>query len=255
VSALLEAQDFSLAINNQWILKNISFQVESGQYLSIIGPNGAGKSTLIKALLRLIENAKTTGRILLLGRDLKDFPRKELARLIGYAPQAGGWIPPYTVREFITLSRYSSSERSKDNLALARALSLTSLEDLADRTLATLSGGERQKAYLAAALAQETPILALDEPTSFLDPRRAFELDNLLLDLHQNQKLTIITVTHDLNHPSLNAGLALVLKKGALSYFGEGQTLFNGQILEEAFDHQFVHLAHPKSQRALVLAQ
>jgi iron complex transport system ATP-binding protein len=97
--------------------------------------------------------------------------------------------------------------------------------------------------------------LALDEPSAFLDPRHAFALDNLLRDLNQTQGLTVVTVTHDLNHPSFSGGLALVLRRGRVAYFGEAQALFDGHVLEEAFDHPFVHLAHPLSGRPVVLAQ
>ncbi|MDR2422803.1 MAG: ABC transporter ATP-binding protein, partial [Deltaproteobacteria bacterium] len=201
------------------------------------------------------DRAKTAGEIRVAGRNVESYPRKELARLIGYAPQPGGWIPPYTARELVRLSRYSSPDRSQDLAAVDRALTLANLAALADRPLSTLSGGERQKAYLAAALAQEAPILALDEPSTFLDPRHAAELGNLLKDLNQTQGLTLVTVTHDLNHPSFSGGLALALRQGALAFFGEAKKLFDGRILEEAFDHGFVHLAHPVDGRPVVLAQ
>ncbi|MDR0549338.1 MAG: ABC transporter ATP-binding protein [Deltaproteobacteria bacterium] len=255
MTAVIEAQNFSLAIDGHWLLRDISFSLAKGQYLSVVGPNGAGKSTLIKALLRLHEKALIKGAILLNGRNLFDYPRKELARAIGYAPQAGGFIPPYSVRELIALSRYPRPDRLKDESVIAKALNLTDLSALADRPLNSLSGGERQKAYLAAALAQETPILALDEPAAFLDPKHAFALDQLLRNLNQNQGLTVVTVTHDLNHPSFSGGLVLVLREGRLKYFGEAPALFSGRILEETFDHRFVHLAHPLDGRPVVLAQ
>jgi iron complex transport system ATP-binding protein len=255
MTPILEVRDFSLVLGGHKLLDNISFAMNQGQYLSILGPNGAGKSTLVKALLRLNDGVKTTGSILINGRDINSYPRKELARLIGYAPQAGGWIPPYTIREMVLLSRYPRPDRQLDQGAADRALNLTGLMDLAERPLNSLSGGERQKAYLAAALAQETPILALDEPSAFLDPRHAFELDSLLKDLNLTHRLTVITVTHDLNHPALTGGLALILRKGRLLYFGEAYNLFAGSILEEAFEHQFIHLTHPTDGRPVVLSQ
>ncbi|MDR1872827.1 MAG: ABC transporter ATP-binding protein [Deltaproteobacteria bacterium] len=255
MTPILEVKGFSLVLGGVGLLKDISFTVNDGQYLSIIGPNGAGKSTLVKALLRLHNGVKTTGSILINGRDLHSYPRKELARLIGYAPQAGGWIPPYTIRELVLLSRYPRPDKKRDLAASDKALTLTGLTALADRPLNSLSGGERQKAYIAAALAQETPILALDEPSAFLDPKHAFELDSLLKDLNLTHHLTVITVTHDLNHPALAGGLALVLKKGNLLFFGEANALFKGSILEEAFEHRFIHLAHPNDGRPVVLSQ
>ncbi|MDR1395508.1 MAG: ABC transporter ATP-binding protein [Deltaproteobacteria bacterium] len=252
MTALIEVRDFSLSFDQTPVLSHLDFSLEKGRYLSILGPNGAGKSTLLKCLPRLHENARTSGEIRLAGRPLQSWPQKELARLLGYVPQAGGWIPPYTVREFLLLSRYPHPDRSRDLKALARALELTGLGPWRDRTLSTLSGGERQKAYLAAALAQETEVLLLDEPSSFLDPHHAAALDELLIDLHAREGLTVITVTHDLNHPAKTGGLGLVLKGGALEYFGPAENLFSGGILEAAFDHRFVYLDHPDGRKVAV---
>ena len=257
---MLKIDDFSFAFDQAPILKNIDFELQTGDYLSILGPNGAGKSTLLKCLMRLHDRGRATGRILVQGRDISEYSQKNLAQIISYVPQAGGWIPPFSIRELLRLSRFpyasiSSGLGAGDYRAIDQALELTGLTPMADRGLKTLSGGERQKAYLAAALAQETAVMLLDEPASFLDPRHAAELNRLLRGLNQDQGLTMITVTHDLNHPAQAGGLALVLSAGQRNFFGPVSNLLAGGILEKAYQHEFVYLTHPHTGRPVILAE
>lgn len=257
---MLRIEDFSFSFKDAPVLKNIDIRIEGGEYLSILGPNGAGKSTLLKCILRLHERGHSSGDIWVKGRRLSDYKQKELARAVSYVPQAGGWIPPFSVRELMRLSRYpyasiSSGLSSADYKSIDRALELTGLGALADRYLKTLSGGERQKAFLAAALAQETEIMLLDEPASFLDPRHAAELSRLLRRLNQEEGLTMVTVTHDLNHPAQAGGLALVLASGRKQFFGPVERLMENGVLEKAYQHQFLYLPHPVNGRPVVLAE
>jgi iron complex transport system ATP-binding protein len=256
MSGILSLRDVSFSADGAVILDGITFSLQRGGYLSIIGPNGAGKSTLLKCLMRLHENGRTTGAISLNGRALASFSQKELARNMAYVPQAGGRIPPFTVREFLYLSRYpyaARKEAAQDAGAVDEALRLTGLSDLASRRLDTLSGGERQRACLAAALAQEAGLLLLDEPASFLDPRHAAELHRLLKMLNREQGLTLITVTHDLNHPPDAGGEILVLRRGRQTFYGSADALEHEGVLEEAFAHTFTYVRHPATGRPVVL--
>ena len=257
---MLKIENFSFAFNRTPILEKIDFQLEAGAYLSILGPNGAGKSTLLKCLMRLHDRGRESGHIYLKGRALSEYSQKALARVVSYVPQAGGWIPPFTIRELLRLSRYpyasvSSGLGPGDFQAIDRALELTGLTDMAGRYLKTLSGGERQKAYLAAALAQETKIMLLDEPASFLDPRHAAELSSLLRKLNREEGLTMITVTHDLNHPFQAGGLALVLAAGEMLFFGPVARLVDSEVLERAYRHEFIYLTHPRTGNPVILAE
>lgn len=260
MGSALSCKDFGFSLSGVPLLRGISFDLEKGAYLSIIGPNGSGKSTLLKCLLRLHDAGRTSGEARVWGRTLSSFTQRELARLIGYVPQAGGRIPPFTVSEFLKLSRYPYGLRqnalhSEDDQSLAEAFALTGTGHLAAKRLDALSGGERQKAFLAAALAQETDILLLDEPASFLDPKHAAELNALLKRLNSERNLTILTVTHDLNHPLDVGGQALVLRHAAQIYFGPSEDLCGRGILEEAFGHTFTYLTHPETKKTLVLAE
>lgn len=260
MGSALSCKDFGFCLSGVPILREISFDLEKGAYLSIIGPNGSGKSTLLKCLLRLHEDGRTSGDVRVQGRPLSSFTQRELARRIAYVPQAGGRVPPFTVLEFLKLSRYPYGLRqdalhAEDEQSVAEALALTGTEHLAARRLDALSGGERQKAFLAAALAQGTDILLLDEPASFLDPKHAAELNCLLKRLNGERNLTILTVTHDLNHPLDAGGQALVLRHAAQIYFGPSEQLSGRGILEEAFEHRFTYLRHPETGKTLVLAE
>ena len=256
---MLELIDFSFSFKDAPVLAGLGFSLKAGEYLSIIGPNGAGKSTLLKCILRLHETGRTTGTIKIKGRNLTEYGQKNLARIVSYVPQAGGWIPPFTIRELLRLSRYpyadsASGLKADDFRAIDRALSLTGLTAMAGRYLKTLSGGERQKAYLAAALAQETEVMLLDEPASFLDPSHVAELNALLTTLNQEQKLTMITVTHDLNQAVSRDGPVLVLRQGQQVYFGPAGGLA-GQVLSGAYQHDFLYLTHPRTGRPVILAE
>lgn len=257
---MLRIRDLSFSLAGSPILDGISFTLEKGGYLSVIGPNGAGKSTLLKCLMRLHERGTTRGEIRLNGRPLSDYGQRELAARISYVPQAGGWIPPFTVAELARLSRYphlagGGSFRKADLEAADKALRLTGVQNLASRRLADLSGGERQKAFVAAALAQGAEIILLDEPASFLDPKHTAELHRLLRVLNNEHGITMLTVTHDLNHPLAAGGEILVLREGRQIFFGPARDMVNGGILEEAFSHSFIRFQHPVTGRPTLLAK
>jgi len=257
---MLHIQQFSFALEGDSILDNLSFTLAKGEYLSVIGPNGAGKSTLLKCLMRLHEQGVSRGEIRLNGRLLSEYDQRTLAALISYVPQAGGWIPPFTVEELLRLSRYpylaaGGVLRKTDLEAVEKALCLTDMQTLASRRLASLSGGERQKAFVAAALAQETEIILLDEPASFLDPKHTAELNRLIRVLNREHSITMLTVTHDLNHPLCMEGKILVLRQGRQLFFGQAREVLQENILEDAFSHRFICFQHPGTGKTTLLAE
>jgi len=257
---MLHLTQFSFAFNVYNILENITFSISKGEYLSVLGPNGAGKSTLLKCLMRVHEQGRAQGGARIKGRSLASYDQRALAAVIAYVPQAGGWVPPFTVEELLRLSRYPyvstfGAFRKADTEAVKKALYLTGMEAFAARRMTTLSGGERQKAFLAAALAQETEIMLLDEPASFLDPKHTVELNKLVRWLNHEHGMTIITVTHDLNHPLSMGGYALVLREGRQLFFGSTQELQQQGVLEEAFGHRFIYLRHPQTGKPVLLAE
>ena len=265
--AVIRLDNFGFSFGEEPVLAGINFTLNQGESLQIIGPNGTGKSTLLRCILNLHEHGKSSGEIGVKNRPASSYKQRELAGIISYVPQAGGWVPPFTVEEFLRLSRYprqgggfAPARNQEDGNAVLKALQLTGLENLAGRSLRTLSGGERQRAYVAAALAQEAEVMLLDEPASFLDPKNAHDLNRVLGNLnqqgHQSRAMTFLTVTHDLNtafSPPAARSKVLVLSQGRQVYCGKTEGLLDGTILRQAFSHEFIIFKHPRTGLPAVL--
>ena len=197
------------------VLKGISLAVETGVFLAVIGPNGAGKSTLIRLLAGLLRPQSRT--ISLDGADIRPYGRREPAPKGALVPQ--GFVPPFwvSVRETVLMARtpYFSQlgfEGREDRRIVADALAMTDTATFASRPLADLSGGERQRVFIARALAQDTPILLLDEPTSFLDLKHQVAIYDLLKSVQRERGRTIIAITHDINLAAQYCDQALLLQ-------------------------------------------
>jgi iron complex transport system ATP-binding protein len=251
----IEVISYSYRAGRRDILKDISFSVEEGDYLSILGPNGAGKSTLLKSITRLIGYG--SGVIRLYGQDVRKISAKRLAGMVSYVPQVHRLSFPITVWQFVLLSRYPylsplRGVSSSDRDAVDRALRMTGLYELRERALNTLSGGEQQKAYLAAAVAQDTKVILLDEPTTFLDPRYKQEMMALVERLNIEEKVTIIEVTHDINLALLFSRRIMALKDGELFFSGSPKSLLEGHTLRSLYDTGFAFAEHPEMAVSLV---
>jgi len=234
----------------------VGFLVQQGDYLSIIGPNGAGKTTLLKCLDRIWTGA--TGSIRVHGRELADYAQKELARVMSYVPQADGRFFPFSVREFVMMGRYPhlspfTSVGSDDEKVVDEALELTGMVSFCTRAVNTLSGGERQKLFIAAAVAQGAEILLLDEPTTFLDPKHQAEIHRVLRELNRSKGATIVSVTHDINSAALASNRILGLKEGSVVYDGPAADVMNNEVLSRIFDKEFLFVEHPGSGGLLVV--
>ncbi len=209
---------------NAPVLKTVSFEVQEKERWAIIGKNGSGKSTLLKCIGNLLK--VKSGSISVEGKPVTSYRFKELARLIAYVPQAGNRsLPPYSVREFVMLGRFPYQgffglPGLQDRKIAEAVLQLTDTDALADRLLHTLSGGELQRVFLAAAVAQKTGILLLDEPMSFLDPLHQAMMQRSLDRIQEEFAVTILTVTHDVNHALNRFSHICALTNGAPFYIG-----------------------------------
>ncbi len=253
---LIEIENFSFSINRKKILKDISVSIKKGEYVSIVGPNGAGKTTLIKCLNRILSGG--TGIIKIAGKPLGTYKQKDLAKKIGYVPQANGHHFSFSVREFIMMGRYPyispfSSVSSQDETAVERAIELTNTKKWADRLITTLSGGERQKVLIAAALAQEADVLLLDEPITFLDPGYQDEIYAILKSINFDQGTTILSATHDINSAVLHSQKIIALKEGELCFFGSPKDIMNNDKLYKLYGKTFLFIDHPVARIPIIL--
>jgi iron complex transport system ATP-binding protein len=236
--AILEAKGISYKYGETAVLDNISFEVNKGTFLAVAGPNGAGKSTLLKLLSSIIK--PTTGSVIIDSEDIQSYKAQQLAKKIAVVRQE--FVPAFgfTVLETVMMARtpYFGSagfESKTDREIVNEALKATETEKFADRQLAQLSGGERQRVFIARALAQNTPILLLDEPTSYLDLRHQVQIYDLLKMMQLEKGKTIISVTHDINLAGQYCDEVLLLSEQNDYLMGPPGNVFSRQNLEKTF--------------------
>ncbi|HAJ80223.1 MAG TPA: cobalamin/Fe(3+)-siderophore ABC transporter ATP-binding protein [Fibrobacteres bacterium] len=232
------------------ILKGISLTVEQNQRWAIIGRNGAGKSTLVKIVADLLHPGK--GALDINGIPAQQYTAKKRAKIMAYVPQKPDGVIPYSVHDFVMLGRYCAMgflgmPSQEDSVAVCEAINICDIGHLAGRRMNTLSGGELQRVLLAGAVAQQTPLLLLDEPTASLDPAHERLFFEAIARLNERRKLTIIMITHD-----INTALVQCSHVGALL---NGQFIFTGTtmefktkcpaILKEIFDVDFERYISP----------
>ncbi len=258
MSPLFEIKNLSLHFAGKPILNSVSLNIEAGDYLTIIGPNGAGKTSLLKCLMRIYSGSHDS--IFFQRQSITQFSQKKLARQISYVPQSNDRVYPFTVEEFVLLARYPhlspfSSISKEDKRIVGEALQLTGTEDLAERQLGTLSGGERQTVFIAAAIAQGAKTMLLDEPTTFLDPKHEAEIYRILSRLNREMGMTIVAVTHDINNAVLNSNRTIILKNGLVAFAGPSGEIMKNKILEKAFEKTFTFIEHPLSGQRIIVPE
>ena len=219
------------------VLHNINVNLESGKVTVIVGPNGCGKSTLLKTLIRL--NPHSSGEILVNGTKIEQYSSKTLAREIAYLPQNRN-VPEITVLKMVLHGRfpYLSYPRryKKEDIEKAKeALHWAGIEDLADKSMNSLSGGTRQKVYIAMAIAQDTPVILMDEPTSLLDISHQLRLMELAKELARKGK-AVVLVLHDLALAMRIADTIVVMKEGRILQIGLPKKIYETDVLQKAFD-------------------
>lgn len=238
----IQTENLHVSLSGKEILRGVSLDIAQGEYVSIIGPNGAGKTTLIRCMLGMYPYQ---GSVQIAGTECSEANPRELARQISYVPQTHDIEFPLPVFDFVMMGRYPylsqlSPAQKKDIQAVENALAITGIAAFRDRLLRTLSGGERQKVYIAAALAQETPVMLLDEPATFLDWKHQAEVMQLLKKINQECGATIVTVNHDLNSAAHGSDRIIALKNGAVLLDGSPADLIQPEPLEQLFETTFI---------------
>ncbi|ELY0463379.1 ABC transporter ATP-binding protein [Listeria innocua] len=235
----MEVRDVSFSYNGtDAILKNVSFTIQKNKINTIVGPNGSGKSTLLEILARLL--SPNSGKVLLEGKSIFEWKAKEFAQNVAIVHQNNILPSELTVKELLYFGRlpyknWRMTRTKSDDVAVEKALKQTELSEKAEKFVDSLSGGERQRVFIATALAQDTPILLLDEPTTFLDMYFQLEILELVKRLNQEENLTIVMILHDLNQALTYSDQLVVMKNGEVVAKGNPETLLTTELIAETY--------------------
>jgi ABC-type cobalamin/Fe3+-siderophores transport system ATPase subunit len=256
-AVVLEARNFSCHIGDKAILRDVSFQIRRGQYISIVGPNGAGKTTLLKALDRMMIG-RVSGELDIGGTPWQDWKQSDLAKLAALVPQADSRALPFSVEQFLLMCRYPymspfATVRPDDRQAVREAMAGADVTVFAQRRMDTLSSGERQRVSIAAALAQGAAIWLLDEPTTFLDYRHQDEILSLVARANKESGVTVVAVTHDLNHAVLESDRILALREGEVAFYGTPELIMKPDVLQRIYGASLLLVDHPKAGLPMIV--
>jgi iron complex transport system ATP-binding protein len=252
---MIRIDHLTLAYGERLILRDLNFSVNAGEFVGLLGPNGSGKSTLLAGLTGVL--VPKDGRVWYNGTALPDWRPQALARQVAAVPQFN-WISfPFTCFEVVLMGRYPYRRRfqgeTPEDLAAARqAMAHIGISHLASRLITQISGGERQMVILARALAQDTPILYLDEATASLDVRRKLEVFDLLTDLNHTKGLTVLAVMHDLNLATQYCRRLIFLKDGGIFRDGDTAEVCIPEVLEAVYETPVLVQANPVTGRPYV---
>jgi len=220
------------------VLRGVDLAAQAGEVVALIGPNGAGKSTLLRVLAGLLRPDE--GSVMVDGANVTTLDRRSIARHIAVVPQVFETLFPFTVREIVALGRTSrlgpfGTLGADDARAVTRALEEIGATDLAERRIDRVSGGERQRAVLAMALAQEAGVLLLDEPTAHLDPTHQRGTLERVVTLARVRGLAVVAVLHDLNLAAAFASRVVLLADGAIVREGEPRAVITSELVSAVF--------------------
>lgn len=234
----IKVQSLKFGYKDDLVLKDISFSLEEGQFMSIIGPNGSGKSTLLKNICNL--EKPNSGEIEIHGENISQYKSKELAKKIALVPQDTFISYDFSVFDVVLMGRFPylgrfDKETDEDFEITKEALKITNTFHLRDRNINEISGGERQRVIIARALAQEPDIIFLDEPTSHLDINHQMDLLNILRNLNKEKNTTIVLVIHDINLACRYSDIIMLLDKGEILSIGSPKEVVTRENIEKAY--------------------
>ena len=235
---LLEVKNLAGGYGEKKVFSGVSFSLFKGEFVSLVGPNASGKTTLLRAILRILPSLE--GEIIWRGLSLRRVPRRQAARFMAYVPQENGLDFPFSLEEVVAMGRFPHNplfrETKADREKTREALAIVGLSGKEKDHFSSLSGGEKRRALIARALAQESELLLLDEPTLHLDLKYQLEITMLLSELVKNG-LAILAVYHDIHLARLFADRLLLMKNGQLKGEFRGQEL-SEEIIADLFDLQ-----------------
>lgn len=235
---MLRAVNIHYAYDSQPVLRGVDVQVAAGEFVGIIGPNGSGKTTLLRALGGVIRPDQ--GQVHFEGKAVNEVSRGQLAKRMACLTQTVNVNLPFDVRQVVLLGRNPHLKRFQqlgpgDEQIADRAMADAAVEDLADKLVTEISAGERQRVFIAMALAQQPDLLMLDEPTSHLDIAHQVRIYELLSSLHRQRNLTVVIVSHDLNLAAEYCQKLILLDAGTVAQTGSVQQVIRKEILEKVY--------------------
>jgi len=255
MGSFFEIKDFSCGYPGRFVLKDISFEIEKGEFVGIIGPNGSGKTTLFRGISG--ELPVISGYSKLKGTVIQKMNLREKAQNIAVVTQ-NIEVGNMTVEEYVLMGRIPYQSRfqffeSREDIEIAeKYMVLTGVAGLRDKNMNALSGGEQQLAGIARALTQEPQLLLLDEPTSHLDITHQVQILNLIRRLSENLGLTVLMIIHDLNLAGEYCDSLIMLQKGSLRKMGSPHEVLNYQDIEAVYDTVVITRTNPVSAKPVV---
>lgn len=252
----LSGRDLTLAYDRRTVAEALTVAVPDHSFTVVVGPNACGKSTLLRALARTLR--PRAGTVLLDGHDIHRLPARAVARTLGLLPQSPIAPDGITVADLVARGRYPHQSLLRqwtraDERAVTAAMAATGVADLAGAYVDELSGGQRQRVWIAMAVAQETPILLLDEPTTYLDIAHQIDVLDLCARLHHEEGRTLIAVLHDLNHAARYATHLIALRDGAMVAEGAPSEVVSAEMVEDVFGLPCRVIPDPETGTPLVV--
>ncbi|MFD7030565.1 ABC transporter ATP-binding protein [Streptomyces sp. NPDC059917] len=252
----LTAQNVTLGYDQRVIAENLSVEIPDNSFTVIVGPNACGKSTLLRALSRMLKPA--AGQVLLDGHAIGSMPAKKVAKTLGLLPQSSIAPDGITVADLVSRGRYPHQGllrqwSPQDERIVEESMASTGVAELADRAVDELSGGQRQRVWIAMALAQQTPLLLLDEPTTYLDIQHQIDVLDLCAELHEEQGRTLVAVLHDLNHAARYATHLIAMRDGEVVAEGPPAEVVTAELVERVFGLRCQIIDDPETGTPLVI--
>ncbi|MCM2393206.1 ABC transporter ATP-binding protein [Streptomyces albipurpureus] len=252
----LTAESVTLGYDQRIIAEDLSVEIPDNSFTVIVGPNACGKSTLLRALSRMLKPSQ--GRVLLDGQIIHSMPAKKVAKTLGLLPQSSIAPDGITVADLVARGRYPHQGllrqwSPEDERIVVESMEATGVGELAERYVDELSGGQRQRVWIAMALAQQTPLLLLDEPTTFLDIQHQLEVLDLCAELHESQGRTLVAVLHDLNQAARYATHLIALHNGKVVAEGAPSDVVTAELVETVFQVKSQVIEDPESGTPLVV--
>lgn len=237
----IETDNLSLGYGGQLIFNKLNLQILKGKITIFIGPNGCGKSTLLRSIAKLL--LPQAGNILLANKDISEYTSIDFAKQFAFLAQTPIAPDELTIFQLVKLGRYAHQSFLKewsieDSEQVEKALKATNISDLKDRKLNEISGGQKQRAWISLVLAQNSDIIALDEPINHLDMSYQLECLNLVKQINQEFNKTILLVLHDINLAARYGDTIIALKDGQIKAQGAPADIITSQLIEETFEMQ-----------------